>query len=74
MSAHRFRAFSEQFTTSSASHVAAPAAFMPCPCPMLMACPPAQQSFIEAVYRLAQERTQAQLQPQRTRAPQFSLN
>lgn len=75
MSAHRFRALSEQLSPVAATSSAAMSpAFMPYPCSMLPACAPAQQSFIEEVYRIARERTNAQLQPPRVRTVQFSAN
>ena len=58
--------------------VAAPAmssAFVTCPCTALMMSP-AQQAFATEVYRLAYERTQAQLRPavRPLRFAHFSLN
>jgi hypothetical protein len=63
---HRFQHLLEPAET--------PVAFVPCP--LVSLCPPAQQSFVQAVYQLAAERTREQLTPPRPafRMPTFSLN
>jgi len=71
MAAHRFRALIEQVEVSPTREIAA-GAFMPCP--LMGVIPAAHLTFVQEVYRLAQERTQAQLRPARSRLPQFSLN
>jgi hypothetical protein len=55
--------------------VAVSSAFVTCPCAALMMTP-AQQAFATEVYRLAYERTQAQLRPEvrPLRFAHFSLN
>ncbi|MFO0807750.1 MAG: hypothetical protein U0746_03930 [Gemmataceae bacterium] len=42
-----------------------PHGFVPCPVAVLSSLTPSQQSAVEAIYRIAQERAQAQLQPDR---------
>jgi hypothetical protein len=46
---------------------------VPCPAPLLGLFPMSQQRFIQEVYRIARERTRAQLEPPRG-VPEFSLN
>jgi hypothetical protein len=55
---------------------AASSAFVSCPCPVALMMTPAQQAFAAEVYRLAYERTQAQLRPavRELRFTAFSLN
>jgi hypothetical protein len=67
---HRLR----EFFAKDTAVVAAPApAFVPCP--MFLAIPSAQLSFVAEVYRLAREMAEAQLRkPARPWPPAFSLN
>jgi len=73
MSAHRFREFVFA-STSQTRPVAASCAFMPCPSVLLATLSAPQQTFIQEVYRIARERTEAQLRPARRAIPEFSLN
>jgi len=67
MAANRFE---EMFQAVSPSMPASMAGFVPCPLPFLAA---AQQQFIQEVYRIARERTEAELRPPVRRAV-FSMN
>lgn len=74
MFAHRFR--DQLRSTGSVLMVGAcpEAAFVACPA--LLALAPNQQALVQAVYRVAAERANAQLRAarHRSRLPQFSVN
>jgi len=71
MPAHRFRELLAETTVTHVPSAAANGAFMPCP--IMGVLPPAQQTFVQEVYRIAQERTEEQLRSRRT-CPSFSMN
>lgn len=75
MPANRTEGFFPIETPATVSPVA-PAAFVSCPCPVAQLMNPAQQAFAAEVYRLAYERTQAQLRPpvRSLRFAEFSRN
>jgi len=56
-------------TTSEAA-----SAFVPCPAILMGSLAPQQQLFVQEVYRVAQERTQAQMQARESWPPVFSLD
>ena len=80
MLTNRFRDYWSQFETESAgTEGVAPAAFVPCPCPVMQSMTPVQHAQLEQLYRLAYEQAQAQAQAQveldrRARALDFSAN
>jgi len=74
MWAHRFRELVDETSIPPVTTAAVNSAFVPCPIQVFSGPDPAQQAFIQEVYRIAQERTQAQLESRRTWLPAFSMN
>ena len=76
MSVHRFRElWNTPEPVTTAVVVGSPAAFVPCPSPMLLGMSAVQQAQVEYLYRLAFEQAQAQVALARSsRWPAFSLN
>ena len=76
MSVHRFREhWNSPEPVPTAVAVGHSAAFVPCPCPVVLGMSTAQQALAEYLYRLAFEQAQAQVARARvSRWPAFSLN
>ena len=76
MFANRIRSLIPVETSAAASPTAASSAFVACPCAVALMMNPVQQALAAEVYRLAYERTQAQLRPavRPLRFAHFSLN
>lgn len=73
MSNHRFRNLLETLPfPSRLSSVLPESPFVPCPVVSLMTI--SQQAQVLEIYRIAAERTQAQLRTARRALPEFSLN
>ena len=75
MLVHRFRELFDASEPAPAGFSGAgPAAFVPCPCPILVGMSAHQLAQVEYLYRLAFEQAQAQLAQAEARWPTFSLN
>jgi len=70
MAAHRLQA---AFSPGPSTPTAELSGFMPCPLVLLGVLSAPQQQFIQEIYRIARERTEAQLRPA-FRLPEFSVN
>jgi hypothetical protein len=73
MSAHRFRALLRSTSPAPVGTAGASCGFVLCPVPLLDLFSAPQHQFIQEVYRLARERTEAQVRPA-IRLPEFSSN
>jgi hypothetical protein len=74
MSPDRFRARFDPASLAPATAAQEPGAFIPCPVAILQMFSPAQQTFVLAVYQVAQELARRQLPPGWTPAVQPSAN
>ena len=75
MLTNRIQDYWSQFDTEAVAEVAAPAAFVPCPCPVMQSMSPVQHAHMEQLYRLAYEQAQTQVDlDRRARAFDFSAN
>jgi hypothetical protein len=75
MLTNRIQDFWSQIETEAAAEFVAPAAFVPCPCPIMQSMSQVQQAHMEKLYRLAYEQAQAQVDlDRRARAFDFSAN
>lgn len=75
MLTNRIQDYWSQFETETPTETVAPAAFVPCPCPVMQSMNPVQHAQMERLYRLAYEQAQAQVElDRRARAFDFSAN